>query len=93
MGVDPLFHNCSTSEKFTAKGSYEKNLNKLIGDLYFKTPRTGFGLDSVGRYHDRAYGLSLCQGDVSSTDCKACVAEAETEIRKRCPDNKKAIIW
>ena len=95
VGVDPLylFHLCSTSEDFTAKSSYETNLNKLIGDLYFKTPLTGFGLDSVGQYHDRAYGLSLCRGDVSSKDCKACVAEAGSEIRKRCPDNKRAIIW
>ncbi|CAK9187047.1 unnamed protein product [Ilex paraguariensis] len=93
MGVDPLFHFCSTSENFTAKSSYETNLNKLIGDLYFKTPLTGFGLDSVGQYHDQVYGISLCRGDVSSTECKACVAEAGSETRKRCPDNKSAIIW
>ncbi|CAK9187048.1 unnamed protein product [Ilex paraguariensis] len=93
MGVDPLFHFCSNSENFTAKGSYGKNLNKLIGDLYFKTPQTGFGLDSVGQYHDRTYGLSLCRGDVSSKDCKACIGEAGSEIQKSCPDNKRAIIW
>ncbi|KAG6741428.1 hypothetical protein POTOM_054666 [Populus tomentosa] len=27
------------------------------------------------------------------TDCKTCVVEASSEIRKRCPYNKAAIIW
>ncbi|KAK0589502.1 hypothetical protein LWI29_015185 [Acer saccharum] len=30
---------------------------------------------------------------MSSSDCKSCVVEASSEIRKRCPNNKAAIIW
>ena len=37
--------------------------------------------------------LALCRGDVSNTDCKDCITEASTEIRKLCPDNKAAIVW
>ncbi|KAL7218996.1 hypothetical protein ACSBR2_012128 [Camellia fascicularis] len=47
----------------------------------------------MGQYHDIANGLSLCRGDVNSTDCAACVAEASGEIRKRCPYNKGSVIW
>ncbi|KAK2988003.1 hypothetical protein RJ640_011266 [Escallonia rubra] len=93
MGVNPLFHFCSSSNNFTSNGPYETNLNKLMGDLYFKTPPTGFGLGSIGQYQTRASGLALCRGDVSSTDCKSCVVEASGEIRRRCPSNKAAIIW
>ncbi|XP_002515716.2 cysteine-rich repeat secretory protein 38 [Ricinus communis] len=92
-GDDPLFHFCSSSENFTANGPYESNLNKLAGNLYFQVPKEGFGFGSSGRDPDQAYGLALCRGDVSSSDCKTCVVEASSEIRKRCPTNKAAIIW
>ncbi|KAA8526474.1 hypothetical protein F0562_008323 [Nyssa sinensis] len=93
FGADPLFHYCSSSTNFTTNSPYERNLNKVMGDLYFKTPPTGFGVSSVGQYQDRANGLALCRGDVSNADCKTCAVEASSEIRKRCPYNKGAIIW
>ncbi|GMP54220.1 hypothetical protein CsSME_00019451 [Camellia sinensis var. sinensis] len=77
IGVDPLFHFCSSPENFTANSPYESNLNKLMSYLYLKTPPTGFGVGSVGQYQDTANGLSLCRGD----------------IRKRCPYNKGSVIW
>ncbi|KAJ6908480.1 hypothetical protein NC651_018784 [Populus alba x Populus x berolinensis] len=93
FGADPLFHFCSTPENFTANGPYESNLNKLTGYLYYQAPRTGFGMGSKGQKPVQAYGLALCRGDASTSDCKTCVVEAGGEIRKRCPYNKAAIIW
>lgn len=94
FGADPLFHFCSTSENFTAHSSYESNLKTLINSLIYKTPPTGFGLGSVGKYQNQqAYGLALCRGDVSASECKTCVSEASKEIRNRCTYNKGAIIW
>ncbi|KAJ6366435.1 hypothetical protein OIU77_002922 [Salix suchowensis] len=93
LGADPLFHFCSTPENFTANGPYEFNLNKLTGYLYYQTPPKGFGKGSIGQYPDKTYGLALCRGDASISDCKTCVVEAGGEIRKLCPYNKAAIIW
>ncbi|CBI28970.3 cysteine-rich repeat secretory protein 38 [Vitis vinifera] len=93
VGVDPLFHFCTGSEKFIDNGPYETNLNKLMDSLQILAPPTGFGKASVGLNADRSNGLALCRPDVSNTDCKACVTEASTEILKRCPDYKAAIIW
>ncbi|KAF8414075.1 hypothetical protein HHK36_002074 [Tetracentron sinense] len=78
---------------YTANDPFDVNLNKLMGSLFYKAPPTGFGISYVGKDPDRVYGLALCRGDVSSTDCKTCVVEASSEIRKRCPDNEGAIIW
>ena len=89
----PLFHFCSNLDNFTTNGPYETNLNKLVGNLYLKAPLTGFGSGSVGPRHDQANGLALCRGDVKFADCQACVAEAGAEVRKRCPNNKRAVIW
>ncbi|KAK6141155.1 hypothetical protein DH2020_025095 [Rehmannia glutinosa] len=93
ISVDPLFNICSTSQNYTAKSPYEINLNKLLSDLNSKTPPTGFGLGSSGRFPNRAYGLSLCRGDVSTKDCRACLVNASTQITKRCPNDRGAIIW
>ncbi|XP_050204782.1 cysteine-rich repeat secretory protein 38-like [Mercurialis annua] len=92
-GADPLFHFCSSFQNFTANGPYESNLNKLAGNLNLQVPKQGFGFGSSGQDPDQVYGLGLCRGDVSSSDCKNCVADASSEIRKRCPTNKAAIIW
>ncbi|KAK7272311.1 hypothetical protein RJT34_28823 [Clitoria ternatea] len=94
FGVDPLFHFCSSSGNFTSYSPYETNLKTLINSLIYKTPSTGFGVGSVGQYQNQtAYGLTLCRGDVSASDCKTCVSEAAKEILNRCPYNKGGIIW
>ncbi|XP_030462478.1 cysteine-rich repeat secretory protein 38-like [Syzygium oleosum] len=93
LGAFPFYHVCSTSGNFTANGLYESNLNKLTSFLYTKTPSSGFGHGSIGQYPDQVYGLALCRGDQSASDCKACVADAGAEIRRRCPRNKGAVMW
>ncbi|XP_009591406.1 antimicrobial ginkbilobin-2-like protein [Nicotiana tomentosiformis] len=93
VSTDPLFHFCSKSGNFTANSYYAKNLKNLLGDLYLKTPPTGFSTSSIGQTPDQTYGLSLCRGDVSSTNCKSCVVDASEELGKRCPYDKEAIIW
>ncbi|KAK8331321.1 hypothetical protein V6Z11_A10G067000 [Gossypium hirsutum] len=93
FGADPLFHFCSNSGNFSAYDPYEANLKELTGYLSIQAPPKGFGLGSIGQKPNQAYGLALCRGDVSTPDCKTCVVEAGSEIRKRCPYNKGAIVW
>ncbi|XP_058773833.1 cysteine-rich repeat secretory protein 38-like [Vicia villosa] len=92
----PLSHICSTTENFTSYTPYESNLKTLVNSLIYKTPSTGFGFGSVGltQYQNQqVYGLALCRGDVSTSECKICVSEATKEILNLCPYNKSAIIW
>ncbi|TKY48769.1 Cysteine-rich repeat secretory protein 38 [Spatholobus suberectus] len=95
FGANPLFHFCSrSSENFTANSPYEIQLKMLIIKLIYKTYSTGFGASSVGHYESpKPYGLALCRGDVSTSECKTCVTEATKEILNRCPYKKGAIIW
>jgi hypothetical protein len=86
-------HICSNPENFTTNDPYDSNLRKLMGNLYYQTPPQGFALGSVGQDPYKTYGLALCRGDVEATDCRTCVNEASSEIHKRCPYNKGAIIW
>ncbi|KAH6834089.1 hypothetical protein C2S53_013376 [Perilla frutescens var. hirtella] len=93
ISLDPLFTICFNSQNYTANSPFQINLKTTFGQLYVKTPPTGFGLASSGQPETRAYGLSLCRGDVSTKDCAACVVEASSAITERCPNNKGAIIW
>ncbi|XP_021294290.1 cysteine-rich repeat secretory protein 38-like [Herrania umbratica] len=93
FGVDPLFNFCLDTGNFSANDPYEDNLNNLTGYLSIQAPPSGFGLGSIGQDPNQAYGLALCRGDVSTPDCETCIVEAGSEIRKRCPSNKGAIIW
>ncbi|XP_054814146.1 cysteine-rich repeat secretory protein 38-like [Prosopis cineraria] len=94
LGADPLSYVCSNPQNFTANTPFGSNLKTLITILTYKTPLTGFGLASIGQNkNQKAYGLSLCRGDVSPSDCETCVSEAVTGLLKRCSYNKGAIIW
>jgi hypothetical protein len=93
LGTDPLFNRCSSNENSTSNSSYKTSLNVLLGSLYHLAPVEGFALGSLGQNNqDRPYGLVLCRGDVSSSDCRTCAANATREIRKLCPNGKRAII-
>ncbi|KAI5558284.1 hypothetical protein BDE02_17G029600 [Populus trichocarpa] len=93
LGTDPHFSRCSSNANSTANSFYKTSLNVLMGSLYHLAPVEGFALGSLGQNNqDRPYGLVLCRGDVSSSDCRTCAANATREIRKRCPNGKRAII-
>ncbi|XP_047182713.1 cysteine-rich repeat secretory protein 38-like [Vigna umbellata] len=91
---DPLFYFCSKSGNFTANSPYETQLKTLVIKLIYKTYSTGFAMSSVGyNVNSKPYGLALCRGDVSSSECKTCVDDATEAILSRCPYNKGGIIW
>ncbi|CAK7355391.1 unnamed protein product [Dovyalis caffra] len=95
LGIDPLFNSCSSNENSTANyGSYKTSLNVLMGSFYhLASANEGFALGSLGQNNqDRPYGLVLCRGDVSYSDCRTFVANATREIHKLCPDSKAAIL-
>ncbi|XP_043690076.1 cysteine-rich repeat secretory protein 38-like [Telopea speciosissima] len=93
LGASPIFHFCSNSKNYTSNSPYETNLNKVMKSLINTVPSKGFGVASVGKNPDKVYGLGLCRGDVSSTDCKSCVTDADPELRNLCPNDKEAIVW
>ncbi|PIA50794.1 hypothetical protein AQUCO_01200206v1 [Aquilegia coerulea] len=93
IGVEPLYHICSSSFNYSSGSPFDKNLNTLFNQLSTKVPPTGFGQSSVGGSQETAHGLALCRGDVSTADCKSCVSTATAEIKNRCTNDKAAVIW
>ncbi|KAM1245722.1 hypothetical protein ACFX15_036248 [Malus domestica] len=96
-------HRCPDNTTFTPAEEYESdpdsfqhNLGQLLQSLSSNATRTdtGFYTATVGRNStEKAYGMFLCRGDVSTNVCKECVADAIMEAPQRCPDGKEVIIW
>ncbi|XP_050147754.1 cysteine-rich receptor-like protein kinase 10 isoform X28 [Malus sylvestris] len=75
--------------------SFQSNLNKVLNTLTSPAAHdTGFynitaGLNST----EKAYGLFLCQGYVSTDVCKDCVTAASIMAAQRCPSRINVIVW
>ncbi|CAN6452103.1 unnamed protein product [Victoria cruziana] len=90
---DPLSTRCfQESGNYTANSTYHQNLKSLLGILSSNVSR-GFASATAGQGPDKVYGLALCRGDVSATDCRSCTAEAADMIQQICPNIKSSIVW
>lgn len=88
---------CTENGTYTNDSRYSGNLNALLHSLVTNTTETkgyytvmGFGSASQV---DPVNGLFNCRLDLNTTSCQQCVTAASTEITKRCPNQKEAIIW
>ncbi|XP_031130517.1 putative cysteine-rich receptor-like protein kinase 9 [Ipomoea triloba] len=82
---------------YTATGTYGQFLESLLSDLSSDGYGNGFYNSSAGDDYDGSgntvYGLFMCRGDVSITDCQTCVDGASTEILRLCwPPNQMAVV-
>lgn len=82
-------HVCLGPGNDTAPADYISNLNSLLDSLSSKATSDSFYNDSS----NGIYSLYLCRGDVSTSTCQICVSNATQELRRRCPSDKRAIIW
>ncbi|XP_050212572.1 cysteine-rich receptor-like protein kinase 10 [Mercurialis annua] len=89
-----LYHICSNRTVFTPNSTYQSNRNLLLTALTSNATRPiGFYNVSTGRDPDDVYGSILCRGDMSADACKSCATFATQDIVKRCPIEKKVIVW
>uniref|UniRef100_A0A6N2MGM5 Gnk2-homologous domain-containing protein n=1 Tax=Salix viminalis TaxID=40686 RepID=A0A6N2MGM5_SALVM len=96
LGIENSFVRCvygPNNMNATATSSYNTSLSVLLGSMNQLAPVEGFALGSLGQNNlDRPYGLLLCRGDVSSSDCRTCALLATSEIRKSCPNSRGGFI-
>ncbi|CAN7101298.1 unnamed protein product [Brassica rapa subsp. narinosa] len=85
-----LYHKCLEKDgKYKSKSLYEKNLNSLISNTSVKDYLYGV----YGYRPDTVYMVIQCRGDSYGSKCDTCLSTAYSELRKRCPMNKGAIVW
>ncbi|XP_020092549.1 cysteine-rich repeat secretory protein 38-like [Ananas comosus] len=89
-----LFVNCSTAANFTANSTFQSNLNHLLSTLPVAASPSGFYNTTVGQNGvDQVYGLALCRGDISASDCNACLTTAAQHAVGECPRGTSNTLW
>ncbi|XP_020106070.1 putative receptor-like protein kinase At4g00960 [Ananas comosus] len=88
-----VFYNCPAI--FTANNAFESNLNHLLSTLPAATSPSGFYNTTVGQNGSggEVYGLALCRGDVSSTECNTCLSSAAQYAVAVCPGGVSNTVW
>ncbi|XP_062189972.1 cysteine-rich receptor-like protein kinase 10 [Phragmites australis] len=79
--------NCDISSgNYTAGSAYEGNLLQLISELRANASSLPslFASGSAGTGAGTVYGLVLCRGDLSSSDCFDCGTRAGQDVRRAC---------
>ncbi|XP_024991310.1 cysteine-rich repeat secretory protein 12-like [Cynara cardunculus var. scolymus] len=73
---------------FTSMTPYESNLNSLFTSIVDSASSSNFNTYEVSplgsSQSDVVYGLFQCQGDLSFSDCKDCVASGVSQLKTTC---------
>ncbi|KAJ9169039.1 hypothetical protein P3X46_020508 [Hevea brasiliensis] len=92
---DPVELLCPGTSTVTPNTTYQANLDLVLYSLLSNaTTKNGFYKSSAGhRPSDIVYGSFLCRGDLTTENCKYCVANATKDMALGCSGHKEAIIW
>lgn len=75
-----------SSGNYSSGSTYEANLFQLIGNLQgnASTSPSLFSAGSAGAGPGAVYGLMLCRGDLSASDCFDCGTFAGRDVQRMC---------
>ncbi|KAJ9554253.1 hypothetical protein OSB04_018298, partial [Centaurea solstitialis] len=83
-----IYTQCS-QQCFTSMTPYQSNLDSLFISIVESASTSNFNTYEVSplgsSQNDVVYGLYQCQGDLSFSDCKDCVASSVSQLKTTCP--------
>ncbi|XP_073268379.1 cysteine-rich repeat secretory protein 55-like [Populus alba] len=83
---------CSEADNATNSSEYQANLSELQNSLVANAPiQNGFYTTAAGKGANKIYGLTQCRGDISATDCAACIKNVT--MVHGCSNSKNATLW
>ncbi|KAJ0492398.1 putative Gnk2-like domain-containing protein [Helianthus annuus] len=93
----PLIYGGCSQTRFTPGTPYELNVNSLFTSIVNSASASNFNNFSISpsgyaQSNNVVYGLFQCEGDLSNSDCKACVASSVSQLRAICPQAIGGII-
>ncbi|WOK92533.1 hypothetical protein Cni_G01224 [Canna indica] len=88
----PYSPNC-TGGTYMSNSSFTESLTSLFSSLTSLSLTSNARNTTAGLGADVAYGLYLCQGDLSESSCQSCIQTAITGIKQSCPNFRQAIVW
>lgn len=84
-----------TGSLFGANSTYQENLNLVASSLPRNTSTSPslYATAVVGAVPEQVRAMALCRGDVNSTVCFSCLAQAFHGVQDACPGYKDATIY
>ncbi|KAL4574353.1 hypothetical protein LXL04_021182 [Taraxacum kok-saghyz] len=83
-----IYIECSQPD-FTMMTPYESNINYLFNTLLDSASISNFNKSIIcypeSSQSDAVYGLFQCRNDLSSSNCKDCVANSLSQLKTTCP--------
>ncbi|CAL5410920.1 unnamed protein product [Camellia sinensis] len=84
---------CSNTTISTTNSIFDYNLEMLLDSLSSIAPVSKFYTTKMGNDQDRLFGLFLCYNFVATQQCENCIASATQDIKNRCENRNKAVVW
>ncbi|KAL6907476.1 hypothetical protein ACP4OV_002515 [Aristida adscensionis] len=93
MAADSIGSYCN-GNSYAGSNKVVTSINSVLADLVAKAGSTGgFATSTAGKGNNVIYGLAQCRGDVSASDCAACLADAANQLPGTCSYSSDARIW
>ncbi|KAG6515125.1 hypothetical protein ZIOFF_025510 [Zingiber officinale] len=83
--------NCSSGGG--GGGGFGESLGALFSSLASLSSASNAANDTAGAGADAAYGLYMCQGDLSGPGCQGCLLTAIAGINQTCAGARRGVIW
>ncbi|TVU01629.1 hypothetical protein EJB05_52902, partial [Eragrostis curvula] len=82
-----MFSECTENASYTSGSAFQTNLDALLSSLPAAAASSaGFAENVTGAAPDQAYGLAQCRGDITASDCRACLElSAQQLVANTCP--------
>jgi hypothetical protein len=82
---------------YAANGTYQSNVRRLLATLAANASRSlfpaGFATAVVGASSDTVWGVGLCRGDTTGSNCGSCLALAPEVAFNKCQGVKDATLF
>ncbi|KAF8719397.1 hypothetical protein HU200_024107 [Digitaria exilis] len=85
---------CPDDINYTPGSAFQANLDVLLSSLPNAAAASpaGFATNAIGSSPDQAYGLAQCRGDISASDCRACLNDSAHRVANECPGKRSSVL-
>ncbi|KAG6511412.1 hypothetical protein ZIOFF_029480 [Zingiber officinale] len=92
MAADPFRATCG-GEAYNSSSSFGRSLSELLSSLNSLSSTSNSANATAGAGSDTVYGLYMCQGDLSGSNCQSCLQTAVAGANQSCPGVRQAIVY
>ncbi|XP_076884723.1 plasmodesmata-located protein 6-like [Bidens hawaiensis] len=95
--TSPLIYCGCSQVRYTPGTPYDLSVNSLFSSLVNSASVSNFNKFTISpsgssQGNNAVYGLFQCEGDLSNSDCKDCVANSVSQLKTICPQATGGVI-